>query len=1263
MDKWLPNFSRYDIVDAEILRIINDTSPNEHIMRDYLEHTSNNLRGLIDHLVGISRPDTISSHRFQYKQNDNLKLDAFINLNKAGQCQIELSLATLFSLDDLFFRLCTNSDFFSTDFSTDNYSKKLWDGTQCMWLEKGGVLIPHTRYFDYRQQSRLDKVNRSNAYKSVYLSGFYHVVPFGDRARMQLAANMVYIGLLWILLHEEGHYWEGHLHYLQSKFGIKPEINETNQQYTFERDSAIHKVLEWQADRHAAWGVMDVLQQENVLPYPLPDYGQSYGWRLRLILVSLGATVLILQKIQQTYGSQQNYPNARTRIFTVLIQALNRLNKSKSPVWRNISQADRMSALVGSFNDLMVASEILVDPGDLIDLGDGFYDGRLNSRFKQLDFIDEPKEIIQIITSVLFEDQNSPYFSPDIKDKWSRETDEILRFHDQELHGMLKPFRVQTNTQSSDPGSEQPQEYSFFQFIKEQINQAEILIDKKEFTAAEKLLSEALKLSEQERSSPQIASCSNQLAILYLAMGEREKADIYLQKARAIRSAQQDKIQVALTEVNQAEIDRHNGSFATAISRNQNAIRTLLTMETIDARSGLANAYNNLGLCYAAAKEWQLAIEAYEHALSIKEEIQDWNGKAISYNNMYQPLQQLRRYEQIRHNCEQIEALIPKMEQDQHRLDWFIEIGTTYLNLFKDRIAAGRLLEKGAELMDQMGIWKHSSGISRQQVKLSALSCLYVREEEPSNFSQLLDVLYGNERPEEKRRLLERMQEQVDFTGLQQFTAVLANEMPGIEGKQNYLTISDHLHLLANVGIERALDLIPLNAKFQTGVDKIYEGDHRQAVTIFESLLEEGYETALCLMGLGSCRYFDRDYKRAVALLDEALKINPELAEAYYWKGVTLYGQDPELAASCLEKAINLRKSLEPEEIPEQEFVTERTHGAFARMKMEDRGMLLFPTVEETYYWKGSIALSLNENEAAIAALDYAIQLQPNRARYYTARGIAASSLGQYQQAQQDLYLATEQDTHNRDLYVWRAMVFIKADQPHLAFEDYHWAIQLKADAKIFLDRGQTLLGLGYYEDALADFQASQDFPSEDVDPLYWQGIAYALKNDYEEALSVLEQHIRSRGEDYNSVMWLGILHLALGQAEAALAHLQNSLRIKSYAPTHFWTAMAFQFMGKEQSAVEALRLMETQMAEEDPCMQSRLQAKLLLSRGADFEAFQYFELITQEQCGLIALQMEKWYFKVLCDLFPTSAIWPAAQEAFEQSMSRRMERYQRSKQ
>ena len=182
----------------------------------------------------------------------------------------------------------------------------------------------------------------------------------------------------------------------------------------------------------------------------------------------------------------------------------------------------------------------------------------------------------------------------------------------------------------------------------------------------------------------------------------------------------------------------------------------------------------------------------------------------------------------------------------------------------------------------------------------------------------------------------------------------------------------------------------------------------------------------------------DKNYKQAISDYTEAIRLNPESADAYINRG-------------C-------------------DFVIS---GEFAQ-GIDDlsKAVQLNPNNALAYEMRGYGCFGLEKFDDAISNYDNALKLAPDNGRGFAARGKAWYWLHNYTNAIVDLTKALEFSTNDPDIYDNRGGAYWAANKINNALADFQSAIRLNPDDIVGLyNRGRIYSSEGSYTNAAHDLE------------------------------------------------------------------------------------------------------------------------------------------------------------------------------------------------
>jgi len=254
------------------------------------------------------------------------------------------------------------------------------------------------------------------------------------------------------------------------------------------------------------------------------------------------------------------------------------------------------------------------------------------------------------------------------------------------------------------------------------------------------------------------------------------------------------------------------------------------------------------------------------------------------------------------------------------------------------------------------------------------------------------------------------------------------------------------------------------------------------------------------------------DPKKAIEYLNNAIKLQPDLAEAYSNRGIAYsnLGQQ-QRAIEDYNEAIRLK-----------------------------------PNDAEAYYNRGNAYRKLGRYQRAIEDYNEAIRLKPDLAEAYYNRGKAYSILGQKQRAIEDFNETIRLKPHDADAYVNRGVAYADLGQKQRAIKDYNEAIRLKPkDALAYNNRGVAYADLGQYQRAIEDFNEAIRLQPVLAEAYSNRGIAYSNLGQKQRAIEDFNETIRLKPNDAKVYYNRGIAYDNLGQLQRAIKDYNEAIRLK----------------------------------------------------------------------------------------------------------------------
>ena len=216
--------------------------------------------------------------------------------------------------------------------------------------------------------------------------------------------------------------------------------------------------------------------------------------------------------------------------------------------------------------------------------------------------------------------------------------------------------------------------------------------------------------------------------------------------------------------------------------------------------------------------------------------------------------------------------------------------------------------------------------------------------------------------------------------------------------------------------------------------------------------------------------YTAKDYQKALASFQEAMRLKPDYGEASHHLGMTHYQlKEYPQAIAAFENALKM-KYANPHfsHLWIGDTYYEQKQYAKAITAYQE-AIRLKPDYEQAFVRLGNSNYSLKQYTEAVAAFQAAIKIKPNDAVYHTSLGNSYSALKQYDKAVLSYGEAVRLDSkYDYALNMLGVSNYVLKEYP-AALAAYERAVKLKPDNAIYqLNLGDTYVELGRKTDAIA---------------------------------------------------------------------------------------------------------------------------------------------------------------------------------------------------
>ena len=301
-----------------------------------------------------------------------------------------------------------------------------------------------------------------------------------------------------------------------------------------------------------------------------------------------------------------------------------------------------------------------------------------------------------------------------------------------------------------------------------------------------------------------------------------------------------------------------------------------------------------------------------------------------------------------------------------------------------------------------------------------------------------------------------------------------------------------------------------------------------------------------------------KDLQNAIALFDQAIKLDPQFALAYagladadrrMWDQ-TNDGAWTEKALSAGRRAQALNDNL-----PEVHFTlgsiytdTGRTAEAIAELQ---RALQLAPNSDEVLRRLGTAYLKAGQHREAIDAYTKAIEVNPYLWNNYNSLGSAYFEVGENDRALVAFQHITELEPRRAEGWEGVGAVYFRLGRWSESISRFQKAIELQPKATFYSNLGTAFYFLGRFDQAAATFEKATSMMPNDVDirlnladAYRWSGQSAKAEATYNQAISLAYKSIQVNPKDTDALGNLALSYAKKGDSRHALEFIARARTI-----------------------------------------------------------------------------------------------------------------------
>ncbi|MEO0837370.1 MAG: tetratricopeptide repeat protein [Cyanobacteria bacterium J06643_5] len=332
---------------------------------------------------------------------------------------------------------------------------------------------------------------------------------------------------------------------------------------------------------------------------------------------------------------------------------------------------------------------------------------------------------------------------------------------------------------------------------------------------------------------------------------------------------------------------------------------------------------------------------------------------------------------------------------------------------------------------------------------------------------------------------------------------------------------------------------------YQQGLINYKNSEYKQAIKLFSQAIRINPEYSSAYNLRGDAYYRLGEYEKSQQDSSAAIRNNPNDANAYYDRAFSLYFAG-EFNGAIIDynQAIKLNpdfanayygRGLARHEIKENEKAIKDLNQAIA----------INPKFTSAYFQRGIIHREMKEKLEAIKDFDEAIKINPKYTEAYYERGKTRYVLNEKAAAKKDFSKVIELDSSYIDAYIARADIHTDLGYPKQAYEDYEKAIEMNPeDPKAYIHRGKYRFQMRDIEGAIENYDKAIELDFTQATAYNNRGNAYLELGKWNKALTNYSQAIEHNSEYAVAYYNRGLLRTDLGRVPVAIEDYQAAADI-----------------------------------------------------------------------------------------------------------------------
>ena len=296
---------------------------------------------------------------------------------------------------------------------------------------------------------------------------------------------------------------------------------------------------------------------------------------------------------------------------------------------------------------------------------------------------------------------------------------------------------------------------------------------------------------------------------------------------------------------------------------------------------------------------------------------------------------------------------------------------------------------------------------------------------------------------------------------------------------------------------------------------------------------------------LGKRELFNHDNSSAIRLFNEIIKINPQLFQPYFFRGLAKYNLGDFVGArSDFSKTISLHPYFS-HAYHYRGVTEERLNNFFSALKDYNTALEIDPVNPDIYSSRGFTFLLMNDTLSALNDFNEAIMLDPYNVQALLNRSTIWTMKKDYKKALKDCNKAISLDRYNTEAIYRRGLIWYSQKNYSKALDDFNFLIKVdSANGRAFYYRALSKYKTNDLSGAMKDYDQVIELDPLNALTYYNRAILKTQVGDEQGAIWDYDQVIELNPNNIFSYYNRGGLKLNTGDLKGALFDFSKVIKL-----------------------------------------------------------------------------------------------------------------------